>query len=191
MGSPGKAVLIVAVAAAMSGCGGAPHNTAIRQDEAVSELRYAARLEERSKPAGCPSGLLLLQADKIEGCVTPAHAQRFRHFAAACASARSKIADAIERYSGGSGGQLPTAAQERSKFETLGREAERAITATIDDLRSSGAGNAELHILTERRAGLAAFVREVHRAKGLLLLSGWLRLFAERATPCGTPKPRG
>jgi hypothetical protein len=79
--------------------------------------------------------------------------------------------------------------QQKHELETLGREAEGVLAGAILSLRSTGAERQELQAVAERRAGLAAFVREVHQAKSLGFIGGWIHLFDERATPCGTLSP--
>ena len=112
--------------------------------------------------------------------------RRFRRFAAACAAARSRLTQLADRYF-----NHPDVQRVRQQLEALARESEAILTRTIHRLRSTGAGQPELLLVTDRRAGLAAFVREVrHKFNGLSGAGGWTRLFAERAHPCGASLPR-
>ncbi len=178
--------LVLAAVAVVSGCGGGTR-TAFNEAKAASELRYAAEREARSRASNCPHGHVFVQAGKVAACLTPAQTGHFRRFAAACASTRSKLHALANRYFDRERTQVPTVQQQKHELETLGREAEGVLAGTILSLRSNGAEHQDLRLVAERRAGLAAFVREVRRAKTLGFIGGWIRLFDERATPCGPP----
>jgi hypothetical protein len=131
---------------------------------------------------------VFVQVDDLVGCLAPARVARFRHFAAACAATGSKLNAVYDRYLGAP--EPPE--RERVGFERLGRESKNILATAITRLRAAGAGRSELSILAAHRAGLAVFVREVHRkAPGFEGRAGWIRLFLERDLPCHAPIPKG
>jgi hypothetical protein len=180
--------LVVPAVAAASGCGGGTHAASSRDAKVASELRYAAELEARSRAPNCPHALVSVHADNVMACLTTTQARHFRRFAATCAATRSKLLAiplfARERP------QVPTVQQQKHELEAIGREGEGLLANTIVSLRSTGAEHWELQLVAERQAGVTAFVREVHQAKHLGFIGGWIHLFYERATPCGKPIPR-
>jgi hypothetical protein len=181
--------LVLAAVAAASGCGGGTHAASSHEAKVVSELQYSAEREAHSRASNCPHGRVFVQADKVAACLMPAQTRHFRRFAAACASTRSKLHVLANRYFDRERTQVPTVQQQKHELETLGREAEGVLAGTTLSLRSIGAEHQDLQLVAERRAGLASFVREVRRAKSLGFIGGWIRLFGERATPCGPPTP--
>jgi hypothetical protein len=181
--------LVLAAVAAVAGCGGGTHAASSHEAKAAGELRYAAEREARSRASNCPRGRVFVQADKVLACLTPPQARHFRRFAAACTTTRAKLRAVANRHFGRERTEIPTAQRQKHELETLGREGERVLAGMILSLESTGAEHQELQRVAERRAGLAAFVREVHRAKSLGFIGGWIHLFDERATPCGAPVP--
>jgi hypothetical protein len=121
------------------------------------------------------------QATEIVACLAPADVPRFRHFAAVCAATRHRLAALVQR-DFSRGDPLRT----KSSLEKLARESEAVLTSTLTHVRASGGDAHEVQIMAAGRAGLVAFVREVHEKAGNRppITDGWAQLFFERDRPC-------